>query len=62
MHMTYEKEGKTMEKSWNTFWETGKIDDYLKICAEKEKREERQNGTEPSVDRDGLKGNADWRV
>ena len=25
-----------MEKTWNTFWETGRIDDYLEICREKE--------------------------
>ena len=39
-----------MEKTWNTFWETGRIDDYLEICREKEsdrEQEVRQNGAEP---------------
>ena len=29
-----------MEKTWNTFWETGRIDDYLEICREKESKAE----------------------
>ena len=59
------QEGKTMEKIWNTFWETGRIDDYLKICREKEsdrEQEVRQNGAEPCSDRNGFKCDADWRL
>ena len=48
-----------MEKTWNTFWETGRIDDYLKICREQEVR---QNGAEPCNDRNGFKCDADWRL
>ena len=47
-----------MEKTWNTFWETGRIDDYLEICREKEsdrEQEVRQNGAEPCSDRNGFK-------
>ncbi len=54
-----------MDETWNTFLETGRIDDYLAICREKEKekeREVRQNGTESGSDRNGLKCNANWRV
>ena len=54
-----------MEKTWNTFWETGRIDDYLKICREKESDREqvvRQNGAEPCNDRNGFKCDADWRL
>ena len=53
-----------MEKTWNTFWETGRIDDYLEICREKEsdrEQEVRQNGAEPCNDRNGFKCDADWR-
>ena len=50
-----------MEKTWNTFWETGRIDDYLEICREKE-QEVRQNGAEPCNDRNGFKCDADWRL
>ena len=31
-----------MEKTWNTFWETGRIDDYLEICREKESDREQE--------------------
>ena len=54
-----------MEKTWNTFWETGRIDDYLKICREKEsdrEQEVRQNGAEPCSDRNGFKCDADRRL
>lgn len=54
-----------MEKTWNTFWETGRIDDYLEICREKEsdrEQEVRQNGAEPCNDRNGFKRDADWRL
>lgn len=54
-----------MEKTWNTFLETGRIDDYLQICREKEESKEReagQNGAESGSDRNGLKCDADWRL
>ena len=54
-----------MEKTWNTFLETGRIDDYLKICREKEsdrEQEVRQNGAKPGSDRNGLKCDADRRL
>ena len=48
-----------MEKTWNTFWETGRIDDYLKICREKESDREQEV---PCSDRNGFKCDADWRL
>lgn len=51
-----------MEESWNVFLESGKINDYLRVCEEREKREAEHDGSEPHSDRNGLKCNADWRV
>lgn len=51
-----------MEEAWKNFAATGKVDDYLKFCKEKEKREVKPDGNKPSGDRDGLKYHADWRV
>lgn len=54
-----------MEKTWNTFWETGRIDDYLEICREKEsdrEQEVRQNGAELVMTMEVLKPDADWRL
>lgn len=51
-----------MDKAWNTFTATGKINDYLKYCENKEKREVKPDGSKPGGDRNGLKCNADWRV
>ena len=56
------QEEKTMEETWNTFWETGKINDYLKVCEEREEQEVRQNGTKPDNDRHGFKCDANWRI
>lgn len=54
-----------MEKTWNTFFETGRIHDYLEICKKKEQEKEQeieQNGAKHSSDRNGLECNAGWRV
>ena len=54
-----------MEEIWSTFLETGRIDDYLAICRQKERENEQEvkhNGTESGGDRNGLKCDADWRV
>lgn len=51
-----------MEETWNTFWETGKVNDYLKVCEEREEQEVRQNGTKPDNDRHGFKCDANWRI
>ena len=51
-----------MDEAWETFAATGKIRDYLKFCKERETQEEKPDGNKPSGDRDGLTGNADWRI
>ena len=54
-----------MEKTWNTFWETGRIDDYLEICREKEsdrEQEVRQMGQNLVMTGMGFKCDADWRL
>lgn len=51
-----------MDKAWNTFAATGKIDDYLKFCEEREEREEQPDGNKSSGDRNGLKCDAGWRI
>ncbi len=56
------KEERLMDKAWNTFTATGKIDDYLKYCENKEEREVKPDGNKPRGDRDGLKCDANWRV
>ena len=59
-----------MDEAWNNFMITGRVTDYLKY---KESHagsfaptgrgwENRPAGTEYRSDRDGLKGNADWRL
>ena len=54
-----------MDETWNTCLETGRIDDYLAICRQKEREKEQEvehNGAESGGDRNGLKCNADRRV
>ena len=62
-----------MEKTWNTFFTTGRVDDYLNICRERDrlaevpgekktKQETGQNGSKSCGDRNGLKCNANWRI
>ena len=55
-------EDEHMDKAWNTFAATGKIDDYLKFCEKREEREEKSDGNKPSSNRDGAQCHADWRV
>ena len=61
-----------MDEAWMEFMVSGKVTDYLRFKnAESERetqmssvypREERPDGTEYRSDRDGLTGNASWRV
>lgn len=59
-----------MDEAWKEFLMSGKVTDYLRYKgAESERtqgsmclREERPDGTEYHSDRDGLTGNADWRI
>lgn len=65
-----------MEEAWMNFMETGRVTDYLRFkqtadaiccCAgsldtAERGREYRPDGTEYHGDRNGLKGNADWRL
>ena len=73
MHRVCPAGGRTMEKTWDTFFATGRVDDYLDICrerkslaestaGEKTEQETKQNGRKPCGDRNGLKCNANWRV
>ena len=49
-----------MEKSWENFWTTGKIEDYLTYC--NVEKDERLDGTVSSCDRDGAFDHADFRL
>lgn len=59
-----------MDEAWNNFMITGRVTDYLKYKESHEGSfdttgrgwENRPDGTEDRSDRDGLKGNADWRL
>lgn len=51
-----------MDEAWKNFSATGKINDYLIFCIEREKQENKADGDKPCGDRDGLKCNANWRV
>ena len=59
-----------MDEAWNNFMITGRVTDYLKYKESHEGSfdttgrgwENRPDGTEHRSDRDGLKGNADWRL
>ena len=59
-----------MDDAWNNFMITGRVTDYLKYKESHEGSfdttgrgwENRPDGTEYRSDRDGLKGNADWRL
>lgn len=73
MHRVCPAGGRTMEKTWDKFFATGRVDDYLDICrernslaestaGEKTEQETKQNGRKPCGDRNGLKCNANWRV
>lgn len=55
-----------MEKSWENFWTTGKVEDYLTYrnrvtTSEGEKEQERStDGTVGNSDRNGFKHHADF--
>ena len=59
-----------MDEAWSNFMITGRVTDYLKYKESHEGSfdttgrgwENRPDGTESRSDRDGLKGNADWRL
>ena len=59
-----------MDEAWSNFMITGRVTDYLKYKESHEGSfdttgrgwENRPDGTECRSDRDGLKGNADWRL
>ena len=59
-----------MDEAWNNFMITGRVTDYLKYKESHEGSfdttgrgwENRPDGAEYRSDRDGLKGNADWRL
>ena len=59
-----------MDEAWSNFMITGRVTDYLKYKESHEGSsdttgrgcENTPDGTEYRSDRDGLKGNADWRL
>lgn len=59
-----------MEKTWEDFWSSGKITDYLsyrnglggEAGVQKEQEEQEANGTGSGAYRDGVKCHADWRL
>ena len=57
-----------MEKTWETFWTTGKVTDYLAYrssnsCGvQEEQKEQRNDGTVSSVDRYGSDSHAGGRL
>jgi hypothetical protein len=57
-----------MEKTWERFWQTGKVTDYLAYCGtgtagtQMEQKEQKTYGTAGGIDRDGLKCHAGGRL
>ena len=51
-----------MEETWKHFVTTGKVEDYLKFCEEREKQEVKPDGSEPSSNGAGYQYHADWRI
>lgn len=54
-----------MEKTWEDFWSSGKVTDYLSyrnsVSDEmKEQKEQREHGTGTGAYRDGVKCHAHW--
>lgn len=47
-----------MDETWKHFMATGKVEDYLKFCEEREKQEVESNGSEPKRDRAGFECHA----
>lgn len=55
-------EEEPMDEAWNKFIMSGKINDYLKFCKEREAREEKVDGNKSRSDRDGVECHANWRI
>ena len=55
-------EERTMEETWKNFTATGKVEDYLKFCEEREKQEVKSDGYKSNSDRHGHQCYADRRV
>lgn len=51
-----------MEETWKHFTATGKVEDYLKFCEERDKQEVRPDGNEPSGNGAGYQYHANGRV
>ena len=53
-----------MEKTWEDFWKTGRVTDYLAYCNSTKDRnsdsqkDSNKDGTDSCIDRDGLKFHA----
>lgn len=47
-----------MEETWKHFMSTGKVEDYLKFCEEREKQEVEPDGSKPNRDGAGFKCHA----
>ena len=61
-------EEKAMEKTWDVFWQTGKVTDYLNYCTDKMENEEpagrktKKYVTTGGTDRHCFNGYADRRI
>lgn len=51
-----------MEETWKHFTATGKVEDYLKFCEEREKQEVRTDGSKPGSNGAGYQCHAGGRV
>ena len=53
-----------MEKSWENFWTTGKVEDYLtyRNCVTEEEEEQETDGTVGNRDGNGTKRHADFGI
>ena len=51
-----------MEETWKHFTATGKVEDYLKFCEEREKQEVNSDGYKSNSDRYGYQCHADRGV
>lgn len=47
-----------MEETWKHFIATGRVEDYLKFCKEREKQEVEPDGSKPNRDGAGVKCHA----
>ena len=51
-----------MEETWKHFVATGKVEDYLKFCEEREKQEVKPDGSKPNSNGTGYQCQANGRV